>query len=205
MVRCVESLMVRSFAAIAVLALAGCGGIGTLGESASGGADNVRMAIFGNPQAIPAEKLPEDQPDLNCPAVAIMEGGASHRIGRPGSNEVSHQASLVDVARECRFGPGQFTLKVGIQGRMLIGSLGKAGTFAVPVRIAVKRGDTVVATRVARVSATIPSGDTSVAFVHIEDNIAVPLGSGDPADDYDVYVGFDSGGAADPRKGRRRR
>jgi len=192
-------------AACSLLVLAGCGGIGTLGETAASGAENTRLAIFGNPQAIPAAQAPEDQPDLNCPSVGIMEGGASHRVGRPGSSEVSHQASLVDVARECRFGPGQFTLKVGVQGRMLIGSLGKAGTFSVPVRIAVKRGDTVVATRVARVSATIPSGDTSVAFVHVEDNIVVPLGSGDPADDYDVYIGFDSGGAGDPRRGKRRR
>lgn len=185
--------------------LAGCGGVGAISEPVRSSPGLGSLAIFGNPQNIPKAESPEDQPDRNCPAVSVMEGGAAHRVGRAGSNEVSHQASLIDVARECRYGAGQLSMKIGIQGRMLIGSLGKAGSYSVPVRVAIKRNDTVVATRVARVSATIPAGETSVAFVHVEDNMVVPLSATDPADEYDVYVGFDSGGAADPRKGRRRR
>lgn len=189
----------------AAAALAGCGGIGAISEPARSSGGLASLAIFGNPQNIPAAEAPENLPDRNCPAVSVMEGGAAHRVGRAGSNEVSHQASLVDVARECRYGAGQLSMKIGIQGRMLIGALGKPGSYSVPVRVAIKRMDTVVATRVARVSATIPAGETSVAFVHVEDNVVVPLSAADPAEEYDVFVGFDSGGAADPRKGRRRR
>lgn len=176
--------------------LAGCGGIGTFGES-SGGSELGRLAIFGNPQNLPVER-PADIEDVpNCPAVGVIEGAAAWRVGRGNSAaEVAHQASLTDVARECRFSPGQLSLKVGVEGRMIIGALGKPGTYTVPVKVQVKRTDQVVATRAAKVSVTVPAGQGSVTFAHVEDNIVLPLTKGsDPADEYDVYVGFEAGSA----------
>jgi hypothetical protein len=167
-----------------------------------------RLALFGNPQNVPQErKGEEERQDLNCPTVGVLDGGAAHRLGRPGAaSEVAHQASLIDVARECRFSATSIDIKVGVYGRLLIGALGKPGTYSVPVRVAVKRRDAVVASRIARVSVTIPPNETSVAFTHIEENISLPLSERDPSDEYDVYVGFDEGGGPnDPRRGRRRR
>lgn len=189
------------------LALAGCQSSGGDQAAASGQPSSWRLAFFGNPQAVPPEKpIESSQRDLNCPSVGVLEGGAAHRIGRQGGSEVSHQASLVDTARECRFAGNSMTLKVGVQGRLLIGAAGRAGTYTVPVRVAVKRGEAVVASRFARVSVTIPANEVSASFVHIEDNIALPVSDNDPAEEYDIYVGFDEGGGpADPRRGTRRR
>ncbi|MCA0425442.1 MAG: hypothetical protein LCH61_19390 [Proteobacteria bacterium] len=201
---------VHGFAVLAAcFALAGCNAISpTLPSLGGGGGSGLgSQALFGNPQNVPRANAPELEIDYNCPGVEVMEGAAAVRVGRAGSSEVAHQASLTDVARECRFSGNQMVLKVGVQGRMLIGSIGKPGTYPVPVRVAVKQNDKVVANRVARVSVTIPAGESSVGFVHVEDNIILPILPGaDPADTYDVFVGFDgSGAAADPRRGRRRR
>lgn len=199
------------FAAVAAcLALAGCNsGSSVLPSLGGGGAGGglASQALFGNPQQAPRDRAPEEEIDYNCPGVDVMEGAAAVRVGRAGSSEVAHQASLTDVARECRFAGNQVTIKVGVQGRMLIGALGRPGTYPVPVRVAVKQGDKVVANRMTRVSVTIPAGESSVAFTHIEDNITLPILPGsDPAESYDIFVGFDgSGAAADPRRGRRQR
>lgn len=200
---------VRMIGALAALvALAGCNSGSSLMPGLSGGGGGLgTQALFGNPQNVPQASLPQDEVDLNCPAVGVMEGAAAFRVGRAGTSDVAHQASLNDVARECRFAGTQMSVKVGVQGRMLIGSLGKPGTYSVPVRVAVKKGDKVVASRLTRVSVSIPAGETSVGFSHVEDNIVVPLTPGnDPAEEFDIWVGFDAGGgAADPRAGRRRR
>lgn len=186
--------------------LAGCQSSGE--QAASGQPNSWRLAFFGNPTAIPPEKSIEStERELNCPSVGVIEGGAAYRSGgRQGASEVAHQASLIETARECRFNGKSMSLKVGIQGRMLIGSAGRPGTFTVPVRVAVKRGDTVVASRFGRASVTVPPNDTSASFVHIEDNIVLPISDQDPAEEYDLFVGFDDGGGpGDPRRGRRQR
>ncbi|HRK23881.1 MAG TPA: hypothetical protein PLQ11_02905 [Beijerinckiaceae bacterium] len=198
----------RAIALAGLLALGGCGGIGGFGEtSPSSGPSLGSLALFGNPQNLPPERQPELEIEYTCPSVSVIEGAAAYRAGRgTASSDVSHQASLSDVARECRFAGTQFTLKVGVQGRMLIGAQGKAGSFTVPVKVLVKRGDTVVATRAGRVSVSVPAGEGSVAFTHVEDNIVLPITAGrDPSDEYDVYVGFEAGGAPTASRDRRRR
>lgn len=187
------------------VAVAGCQSQGE--PSGSGQPNSWRLAFLGNTQAIPPEKSVESTDrNLNCPSVTVQEGGAAYRIGRPGSGEIAHQASLAETARECRFSGSSLSLKVGLQGRMLIGAAGRPGTFSAPVRVQVKRGDAVVASRVARVSVTIPQNETSASFVHIEDNITLPVGVNDPAEEYDIIVGFDQGGGqGEARRSRRQR
>lgn len=177
--------------------------------SQSSGPSSWRLALFGNPQNIPAEKSDGREREYGCPAVGVLDGGAAHRVAaRTGSaaGEVAHQASLLDTARECRISGTNMIIKVGVEGRMIIGAAGRAGTYTVPVRVAIKRSDAVVTSRFARVPVTIPGGETGVTFTHIEDNIVIPISALDPADEYDIFVGFDEGGGPnDPRKGRRRR
>lgn len=196
------------FAGVVLLAggLSGCIGTASEGGGArSGGtADSFRLAVFGNPENHPPELPAGPQREYTCPSVDIMEGAAAYRVG--GAGGVAHQASIIDVARECAISGTQMSMKIGVQGRMLLGATGKAGSYTVPVRVAVKRGDTVVTSRVARVQVAITGGETGASFTHIEENIVLPISQRDPADEYDVFIGFDAGGgAADPRKGRRRR
>ena len=190
-------LLILFLAGAASLGLAGCGG------GAGGDGGTVQAAVFGNPTNQPTA-MPQDLADEpGCPSVEVLAGTASYRVGGGGASDVAHQASLNDVARECTFQGGRMSLKVGVQGRMLIGAAGKPGSYPVPVRIVVKRGDSVVVSRLARVSVSVPPGQGSVPFAHVEEGIALPVSSSiDPADEYTVLVGFDSGGGS---AGRRRR
>jgi hypothetical protein len=147
------------------------------------------------------------QPDTpSCPTTEIFEGGSSMR-GRgsaASSTGVDFQVSLNDVARECRFEGGTMAMRVGVRGRVILGTAGRAGTYNVPLRIAVKRlgGDTVYSNLV-RLSVNAGDGIGGAAFQHVEENISLPQGP-DGIDVYEVLVGVDpSGNATAPRRKKR--
>lgn len=192
----VDSGFGHRIAAIAsVLFLAGCGGGNGAGDAVS-----YQTALFGNPTNQPTERPVGPQRDYNCPSVDILEGTAAYRVGGASSSDVSHQASIVDVARECAYSGSQFSVKIGVQGRMVIGGKGRPGTLSAPLRITIKRGETVVASRIARVAVSVPAGAGGASFAHVEEGFVLPISAEDPADEYEIVVGFDSGSAA----GRRR-
>jgi hypothetical protein len=145
---------------------------------------------------------PEDEDEtLICPQVIVADGGAAIRAqSGPDSSSLRHQISIINVARECKgTGRGGFTLKVGVEGRALLGPAGGAGNYGATLTTQVLRGSTVVARRSARVGATIPAGQGGADFVHVEDGIVVPPGGGD----VEIIVGLGQGGAT-PARSRRR-
>lgn len=147
------------------------------------------------------EPGPDEEETLFCPQVIIADGGAAIRAqSGQDSGSLRHQISILNVARECTAtGRGAFTLKVGVEGRALLGPAGGAGTYSATLTTQVLRGTTVVARRSARVGATIPAGQGGADFVHVEDGIVVPAGSGD----VEIIVGLGQGGAT-PARSRRR-
>ncbi len=52
---------------------------------------------------------------------------------------------------------------------------------------------------------TIPANDTQADFVHVEENVVVPITTNDPGDEYDIYVGLDPTAQQAARQTRRRR
>lgn len=192
--------------AIAAGLLGGCSTLGLGGSdeprapttSASSGSSFSEFFRNGG-STVPPPPAPVDD-DFECPAVEILDGGAAMR--QVAGSDVRNQISLGQVARECRpAGPGQIAIKVGVEGRVLLGPAGSPGAFSAPVRIVIKRGDKVVASRLQRASATIASGDTQAAFVVVEDNMVVPR----TGDELSIWVGLDPtgrGGEA-PRKRKR--
>lgn len=143
---------------------------------------------------------PDEEETLVCPNVIVADGGAAIRAQTgPDSGSLRHQISIVNVARECKAtGRGGFTLKVGVEGRALLGPAGGAGNYSATLMTQVLRGTTVVARRSARVGATIAAGQGGADFVHVEDGIVVPAGSGD----VEIIVGLGAG-AATPARARR--
>ncbi len=112
-----------------------------------------------------------------------------------------YQISINDVARECvaTGKGGGYRLKVGVQGRVLLGQAGSAGAYGATLSTTVTQGGKVVAKRASRVGASIPAGQTGADFTHVEDGIVVPPGSGD----VEIIVGLGQGGAAPARQRRR--
>lgn len=136
-----------------------------------------------------------------CPPVDVADGGAAMQSfggARTGDQAaLRSQISLGQLARECTpLGDGSVAVKVGVEGRALLGPGGSAGRFEAPVRIVVKNGETVVATRARRVSISIPSGANQGTFAFVEEGITVPARF---ARDYEIEVGL---GGAVPRQVR---
>lgn len=209
--------------------LGGCSGDGVLGTGIGGGSSSSSSSsasssgssggplstarnylLYGGATVpAPAATNPNDR-EVNCPKVQVLEGTAAMRIGSASGSatEVAYQASLGNTARECAVQGTNISIKVGVEGRLLIGALGKPGSYTVPLRIVVKREKEVLYSKLVRLSVTVPAGDTQATFTHVEEGIVLPLTENDPAEEYDLLVGFDPTGkdpnaAEKPRKARR--
>jgi hypothetical protein len=145
------------------------------------------------------------QSNINCPLIDIRQGASTLTIPPPppdGSNEamsLKYQGIFVRAARDCKVANGQLVMRLGVQGRIVVGPAGGPGQVDVPLRIAiVDQSPTdmkTVLTKLIRIPVTVVSED-NVNFTHIEEGLSFPLPSADDLDDYLVYIGFDPIGAA---------
>jgi len=190
------------------LGLAGCGSSSSSSSSSSSGQPSTLQTIgnvvmFQSAKPPAPDQLPKDEEDtVICPQVIVADGGAAIRAqSGEDSGSLRYQISITNVARECTStGNGGFRLKVGVEGRILLGPAGSPGSFGATLNTTVTRGTTVVGRRSARVGGTIPAGQGGADFSHIEDGIAVPPGQSD----VEIIVGLGQGGAVTPARSRRR-
>jgi len=161
----------------------------------------VHTALFGQP-------VPQGQQNLNpdaCPRIEVRDGSAVWRQGGEGPTELRYQGTITDLARECRIEGQTMTIRVGIEGRVLVGPKGDAGRVTLPIRVAVTRGlSTPVWTRLYQVPIEIPSGSPSVSFTQVEDQVSFPLPEAAELATYIIFVGFDTQ-AQQPERQRRGR
>jgi hypothetical protein len=143
-------------------------------------------------------RLPLSAEELDCPPVEIDEGGAAARVGGPENASVRYQFAISQTARECApISNNQFTLKVGVSGRLLIGPAGKPGAYSAPLRVTVhdENAKKDAFTKVYKIEASVPdSGDAP--FNLVTEPIVLPMTHTELADDYTLTVGFDNGKAA---------
>ncbi|MDP2356312.1 MAG: hypothetical protein Q8M31_09685 [Beijerinckiaceae bacterium] len=207
-------------ALVALLALSGCGGgsyVGSLfGSGSSTPSTPTQPVASGQAPADGATQsavLPifraTGPTELMCPFVDVREGAAAHRVyaGPPSNANVRYQYSMGEIARECRMSGNQIVLKMGVEGRVLLGPAGSPGSFTVPVSIAVRDEKTrqYVANRTYRVAASIAQGAANTSFAVVSEEIAIPFKGLAANDDYTVYVGFDGASAATGTQPSRRR
>lgn len=120
-----------------------------------------------------------------CPSVTVIEGGASLQ-------QRSGQVILGQLARECTDAPdGSVIVKVGAEGRVVLGPSGAPGRFDVPIRFVVSDGATVYANRVRRTSVTVSAGQPNGFFALVEEGIVIPAGAA--ARGFDIEVGLGEG------------
>jgi len=94
-------------------------------------------------------------------------------------------------------------IKLGVQGRVILGPMGGPGQVAVPLRYAVVREGPqpkTVVTKFKRISVTVAPGQTHVQFIDIEEGLSFPMPSRSELDAYVVYVGFDEIGDKNEKK-----
>ena len=151
------------------------------------------------------------QADVDCPLIDIRQGAGTLTIPLPppdGSNDamsLKYQGTFVRAARDCKVVNGQLAMKIGVQGRVIVGPAGGPGQIEVPLRLAVvdqtPSGSKTIVTKLVLVPVMVTSDDAGALFTHIEDNFAFPLPSSAELDNYIVYIGFDPIGAQERRAG----
>jgi hypothetical protein len=118
--------------------------------------------------------------------------------------DVRYQLSFGQTARECTVRDGMVAMKVGVQGRLILGPMGTPGTAVdIPLRYAVVREGPepkMIVTKFRRTSASIAPGQSQVQFVDIEEALTFPLPPPAELEAYVVYVGFDESGEPPPKK-----
>ncbi len=146
---------------------------------------------------------------LTCPQILVLEGNAAHRVyaGSEQTNEtVRYQFSIDDVARECALQSDKLAIKVGVQGKVLLGPAGSPGSFNVPVKISIiqESNDEPIVAKSYRASATIPNGHTETAYTIISDLLTVPFVQEHTELDYSLRVAVDEKGEppAETRKAK---
>lgn len=154
-------------------------------------------------------KLPDVKPpsrEYTCPVTTILDGTVAYRVGDASARGVSHQASIHDLARECSFDATTMRVKVGVQGRLVLGEDGKPGTYTIPLRIAVRSNGQVIQSKLVARQVTIPANDSQAGFVIVDDGLALPITAEDPGEAYTILVGLDPQGSRQrPQRGQRRR
>lgn len=120
-----------------------------------------------------------------------------------------YQAGLGQTARECKLNGQTLTMRVGVQGRVILGPAGGPGDIELPLRLAVIHEGPepkTILTKLNRVPVTIAPGDSNVAFTTIEEDLTFPMPRRmGQIDEYIVYVGFDPQGFREPQKKRPQR
>jgi hypothetical protein len=125
-------------------------------------------------------------------------GAATFTQSNPGTDNatmgVRYQGSFIRTARECDVHGDEVTIKVGVQGRIVLGPAGGAGLVNVPLRYALVREGIepkTLWTKLFTIPVTIADGQLNVPFVHVEEEMTVPIPSPSELAAYVIYVGFD--------------
>jgi hypothetical protein len=150
-----------------------------------------------NASAVPTVALPAD---FECPPVQVRNGAStltsSGNPAEPAATNLKYQVTIGTTARECRLGPNNtVSIKVGMQGRVILGPEGTPGSIDVPLRYAVVResiDSKMITTKLDRIAVVVPPNDGNVLFTHVTEGLDFPMPRGGDIDYYVVYIGFDS-------------
>ncbi|MGV8936300.1 MAG: hypothetical protein ACOH2J_04205 [Allorhizobium sp.] len=128
-----------------------------------------------------------------CPAITLRDGTASYRTYAKGTKDdptkVVYQASLAETTRACTRSETELSIAVMVQGRLVAGPMGGAGTLSMPIRVEVTDGDQVLYSEVSKLDASLADAGQGAQFVFTKD-VIVP---GSVSSFAKVYVGFDQG------------
>lgn len=185
---------------VAGIALAGCASI----DSVMG---PVGSWFSSTPAPAPATRTAAS--DVDCPQVTVRTGASTWQIpAGANATAVRYQATLGQLARECAILGDTMTIKVGVEGRVLVGPKGGPGSVEVPLRIALVQEGTQprsIWTKFYSLAVTVTPGTSQAVFAQVEDDLTfqLPVNRGD-LQSYIVYVGFDPQAAADALRAKQK-
>jgi hypothetical protein len=212
-----------STAALFFLALlaSGCSGTSLLGTpsapaagappaSSSPSFTDKISGFFSRSTATSQQSVTGTTQEIDCPLINIRSGASTLTIGATSSSAgdanstnngamaVRYQGTFVRAARECALVGGNVVMKIGVEGRIIVGPAGGPGQVDVPLRIAVVEETTAhtkpIVTQLIRIPVTVASATENPTFTHIEEGVTFPMSAN--LDNYVVYIGFDPIAAA---------
>jgi len=202
------------------LALAACSSASSVSPEATPSPTlmNRLSSYFSGPKETgpgsPASTAKPVAASVDCPGVEIRAGTGTLNIAaktasQPTAADLRYQLSFNQLARECLLADSNLTIKVGVQGRVIVGPQGGPGNVDVPLRYAVvKEGPEpkTIVTKFKRVPVTVSPSQTNVPFVDVDDSMTIPMPSPTELQAYVIYVGFDEVGdkPVAPAKGTKR-
>jgi hypothetical protein len=211
----------RALAIAAALAGAGCttGSVftssteRTTASSSIPWGDRISSLFGGGSQTTPATEAAA-QPstptsdDFDCPRIDIRPGASTLLVNsKPGESDalgLRYQGSFVRAARECRVIGKDVNIRIGVQGRIILGPSGIPGGLTVPLRLALLREtvseSTPLWSKLYTVDVTIPPNTQSVNFTHVSDDLTIAIPDAAQLADWVVYIGFDPAGAQVEKK-----
>ena len=136
--------------------------------------------------------------DFDCPTVDYRQGAATLTVNDSKADNAAlslkYLASFVKTARECDVRGDMVTIRVGVQGRVVVGPAGGPGTVTVPLRYALVREGIepkTIWTKLFAIPVTVSTSQLNIPFTHIEEEMTVPIPPADELAAYVVYIGFD--------------
>ena len=117
----------------------------------------------------------------DCPAVDIRTGAGTLAVAAksrpPTANDLRYQLSFIELARQCFVDGGTVRMRVGVQGRAVVGPAGAPPQVNVPIRYAVVREGVqpkTIVTKFRRVPVALPPA-RSTTFTDIEEDLSFPM------------------------------
>lgn len=154
--------------------------------------------------AAPGAPKPEE---IDCPRVDIRQGASTLSIMDPKAASpalgLRYQGTITRTARECTVRDKMVNIRIGLQGRIIIGPAGGPGQVTVPLRYALlKEGvePRAIYTKLYHIPVTVQPGQPNAVFTHVEEEMTVPMPSALEFDDYVIYVGYDPQGTLEDKK-----
>jgi hypothetical protein len=161
--------------------------------------DKLGNWLFGPSSSTPGDTgSANTEAEVDCPGVNVRQGASTLAVTAPGAESgpmtTRYQVTIAQTARECAALGSVMTMKVGVEGRVLLGPAGGPGQVDIPLRMAVVQegpAPKTVVSKFYRLAVAVAPGQTSVPFVHVEQDLTFPMPRAADFDAYIVYVGFD--------------
>ncbi len=165
--------------------------------------DNITTAYALEMPKFFGESPPTSNVTQDCPVVFIDNGASMIRMPQDAdASSVSYQLSIDQTARECLIEGENVSIKLGIEGGVVLGPAGAPGAFTATISVALRRlkDYSLVSSKSYQVSASVSPGGMRGDYRLLADPISVPLVSKRAHEDYEIIVGFSQGGSTSPAK-----
>ena len=126
--------------------------------------------------AVPGKVLEDD-----CPSVDIRTGAGTLAVAakqqEPTANDLRYQLTFIELARQCFVDGGNVRMRVGVQGRAIVGPAGAPAQVNAPIRYAVVQEGVqpkTIVTKFRRVPVALDPVN-STTFTDIEEDLSFPM------------------------------